>query len=87
MDAIDMNGIPNLTLFINADDEYQMEKLEKAFQEGGYVSGQSSLMINGAMKDDDEIFLPYTGTILLEKNWVLSGSEKVKYMEMHSVVV
>jgi hypothetical protein len=67
MDAADMNGIPNLTLLIHADDQ-QMEKLEKAFEEGGYVSGQSSLMISGAMRDDDEIFLPYTGTIYLEKN-------------------
>ena len=67
MDAVDMNGFPNSTLLLNAD-EYQMEKLEKAFEEGGYVSGQTSLMVNGAMRDDDMIFLPYTGTIWLEKN-------------------
>lgn len=66
MEAEDMHGVPNLSLPIKASDA-QMKKLKALFKSSGHVSGESSLRIIGAVKNDAEIFLPPGLEIALEK--------------------
>ena len=68
MDADDMNGVPNLSLPMNASAEQKL-KLKNLFTEGGgrHVYGESTLKITGATLNDDELFLPPGLEIALEK--------------------